>query len=336
MARFLPIFFAWVLSMVALSGKESPIFLEKWKVPVTELPLIAGSAKAEHWVIVFSKWNCQICGMMHHSWREVLKDFPGQNVGVVMMPGVSLQGVEPLQKLMLVVWRENPEVYEQLSTLIWGGGLSLNDVATIRLNAANFLGGEVVLAKAEKKHQVWVDQQVALSSEILRAMEQMTGDIGSYPKTLTQQKPGLGHLGSHANYRNFLVTQGWASADWAAKANAADSQAQENPAAAVMEHRKAMAPQRRQQILDLGKISMAAGQEGKTCEIPELLSAQVVQISSNHGSLQAKSSSDKGPLELHFTWLQGLGPGAWETTIFIKERSGKSHIVTVKGEMQKP
>lgn len=321
--------------MVALSGKEPPTFLEKWKVPVTELPLIAGSAKAEHWVIVFSKWNCQICGMMHHSWREVLKDFPGHNVGIVMMPGVSLQGVEPLQKLMLVVWRENPEVYEQLSTLIWGGGLSPNDVATIRLNAANFLGGEAVLAKAEKKHQVWVDAQLATSAAMLRKMEQVTGDIGSYPKMLTQTRPSLGHLGSNANYRKFLVDQGWADAAWAAKANAADAKAKDNPAAAVMEHRRAMAPQKLEQIIDLGKITIAQGAEGRTCTIPSLQAANIAQITSNHGSLQAKPSSTEGELVIHLTWIQGLGPGAWETSLFIKERSGKSHIATVKGEMEK-
>lgn len=333
MPRLFSILCAWLLSLSAMLGKEHPKFLDKWNVPVSELPLIAGSNEADHWVIVFSKWNCQICGMMHHSWQEVLKDFPGEKVGVVMMPAVSLQGVEPLQKMMLTAWRADPESYANVTTLIWGGGLSPNDYAAIRRNLANFMGGEEMLTKAEKTHQVWVDAQLVTSAAMLRKMEQVTGDIGSYPKMLTQTRPSLGHLGSNENYRKFLVDQGWADAAWAAKANAADAKAKDNPAAAVMEHRRAMAPQKLEQIIDLGKITIAQGAEGKQCTIPSLQAANIAQITSNHGSLQAKPSSTEGELVIHLTWIQGLGPGAWETSLFIKERSGKSHIATVKGEV---
>ena len=169
------------------------VFLNEWKVPVTELPLIAGSPKAKHWIIVYSKWNCQICGLMHHAWQDVLKDLPGDQVGVVMLPAVSYQGVDPLQRTMLAVWRVNPKAYENVATMIWANALSPNDIPAIRRNLADFMGGESALLDAEKNQHDWVDKQIALSAAMLKKIENLTGDIGSYPKMTSVSAARMGH-----------------------------------------------------------------------------------------------------------------------------------------------
>lgn len=308
------------------------LFLDQWKVPVKELPLIAGSKDAENWIIVYSKWNCQICGMMHQAWHEVLKDFPGGKIGVVMLPGVSLQGVDALQKSMLAVWRADPQAYQHVAEMIWAGALTQNNLTEVRRNLADFMGGEDKLIAAEKNHAQWVDQQVATSAAMLRHLEKVTGDVGSYPKMTTTKTSRMGHLGSNANYRNFLIDQGWATIEWAERANAADVNAHANPARAIMDSRRARAPRKLDQIIDLGKIRITDGTSGKNISIPTIQSQDVQGITSNHGSLRASLSQPQGALELHIQWQAGLTTGAWESSFMISEKSGKKHIVIIKGE----
>lgn len=310
------------------------LFLEQWKVPVKELPLIAGSKDAEHWIIVYSKWNCQICGMMHQAWHEVLKDFPGGKIGVVMLPGVSLQGVDALQKTMLAVWRADPQAYQNVADMIWAGALTQNNPSEIRRNLVDFMGGEDKLLAAEKNHAAWVDQQVATSAAMLRHLEKVTGDIGSYPKMTTISFSRMGHLGSNASYRNFLVEQGWASKEWAERANASDSRAQVNPAQAIMANRKARAPRKLDQVIDLGKICISDGSVGQKVTIPTIQAQNIQGISSNHGSLRASASKTEGALELQINWQAGLAMGAWESSFMIAEKSGAKHIVIIKGDTQ--
>lgn len=312
---------------------ENVVFLEQWKVPVRELPLIAGSPDAEHWVIVYSKWSCQICGMMYGAWQDVLKDFPGGKVGVVMLPGLSLNSVEPLQKTMLCVWRADPEAYRNVTSMIWGGALPPNQPAQIREALAGFMGGQQSLADAEKQHAQWADAQIALSASMLRHLEKVTGDTGSYPKMTTTSAASMGHLGPNASYRKFLVDQGWATPEWAAGADQADQKAHANPAQEIVQTRKNKAPRRLAQEIDLGKITEAAGSRGKAVTLTAIQSADVANISSSHGSLSATAESTPGPLNIHLTWRKGLGPGAWDTTLLVSEKSGKKHIVIVKGEL---
>jgi hypothetical protein len=167
---------------------------------------------------------------------------------------------------------------------------------------------------------------------MLRHLEKVTGDVGSYPKMTTTKTSRMGHLGSNANYRNFLVEQGWATKDWAELANQKDVNAQANPAQAIMESRRARAPRKLDQIIDLGKIRIADGTAGQKIAIPTIQAQDVQGVSSNHGSLTAVVSKPAGELELQINWQAGLAPGAWESSFMISEKSGKKHIVIIKGD----
>lgn len=214
-AIFLAVFISLVTQSVlhADEAKKTVRFLNEWDVPVRELPLVAGSSQAEHWILVFSKWNCQICGMMHKSWVELLGLDPKCKVGIVTLPGITSTGVTQLDRTMLALWRENPQVYEQISTLIWEGGLDPRRLDLVRAEIVGFLGEGTDLDAIERKHAEWINAQTTMAAQMLARIDKGTANAGSFPIICTPEKRGPGHLGEPANYREFLINEAGCPAD---------------------------------------------------------------------------------------------------------------------------
>ena len=152
----------------------------KFVIDVQDFPAIGDARRAEHVAVGLFDFTCPHCRELAEILTTVQKEF-GDRLAVVQLPGHFNGKGETIQRLLLAVWREDPDTYHAVAKLLHEGTLAASE-AEVRAAIAAHVDANV--------HQSWLDKHAAWIREVLadsRAIREKNRSLigtGKFPQLM--------------------------------------------------------------------------------------------------------------------------------------------------------
>ncbi len=152
----------------------------KFTLNAKEFPAIGDAQTAKNVAVGLFDFTCPHCRHLTETLTKIQEEF-GSQLAVVQLPGHFNPKGETIQKLLLPVWREDPETYYQLADLLHEGSLAAKETE-VRAAIGSFVETEVH-AKWMLKHEPW-SSHVLKSSQIIRETNRKLIKTGKFPQLM--------------------------------------------------------------------------------------------------------------------------------------------------------
>jgi uncharacterized membrane protein len=111
---------------------------DRYELSTVELPSLGDAQTADHLAVGIFDFSCSHCRHLMKLLKPMVKEYDGQ-LAILKMPGFFNENGKEIHKLMLPVFREAPEVYEQLGDDLYSEKV-IAQVAVVRQELENRLG----------------------------------------------------------------------------------------------------------------------------------------------------------------------------------------------------
>ena len=167
--------------LLILHGGE--FILDPEKLPVL------GSPRARHAVVALGDYTCGFCRKLHGQLQQTVRAYPEGELCVIELPVARDAKAEEIQKIMLSLWKSNPNTRATLERDIYERRLPI-EPGPIR-EAASALIGEKAVQASLLVHGPWAEKQIALASRVLEANTRVTGKA-HLPQLIVGEEVNIG------------------------------------------------------------------------------------------------------------------------------------------------
>ena len=168
-------------SLVSHSGLLSlyggQITLDPSALPAIGLPHSATTA------VALTDFTCPHCRELHRTLTELAGQRPGQ-FGAVLLPAAFEPEARELHRIMLALWRVDPEQYQKIAEQLVAGALDPNPKAVLDLTQQQLNGRFYELAWP---HSGWVQDTLRLGEELL-ALNGRENGAATLPQIMLRDK----------------------------------------------------------------------------------------------------------------------------------------------------
>lgn len=152
----------------------------KFTIEVDDFPSIGDSKTADHVAVGIFDFTCPHCRELTEILTNMHDEFGGK-LAVVQLPGHFAAKGEAIHRMLLPIWKEDPETYHQLADLLHEGTLQAAE-ADVR----NAIGSMVEPATHRAwvaKHDPW-SMEVLANSQAIRAANKEKIKTGKFPQLM--------------------------------------------------------------------------------------------------------------------------------------------------------
>lgn len=149
-------------------------------IDVEEFPAIGNSQTAEHVAVGLFVFTCPHCRELTEILTPIQKEF-GQQLAIVQLPGYYDAAGETIHRLLLPVWKEDPETYNQLAHLLHEETLPATE-AEVRAAIGSLVDPDAHRSWTTK-HEAWISKALAQSQAILAANREII-NTGKFPQLM--------------------------------------------------------------------------------------------------------------------------------------------------------
>ena len=139
---------------------------DKFKISTVELPALGDAQTATNVAVGLFDFSCSHCRKLMKVIKPVVDEF-GDELAIVKLPGFYNENGREIQKLMLPVFREAPEVYEALGDELYKETVKA-ELATVRAELERRLGSQR-FQDILSAYGPWAAERVAESKAVLEA-----------------------------------------------------------------------------------------------------------------------------------------------------------------------
>lgn len=152
----------------------------KFSIDVAEFPAIGNTQTAPHVAVGLFDFTCPHCRHLHEKLTKLQSEF-GDQLAIVQLPGHFNAKGETIHKLMLALWKEDPESYHEVAALLHEGSLpaSETEVRTAIGTFVNPTQHEEWMAR----HNEW-SSQVLANSQAIRETNRGIIKTGKFPQLM--------------------------------------------------------------------------------------------------------------------------------------------------------
>lgn len=185
-----------------IKEKRTSISLhERFELSTVDLPSMGDAQTAEHVAVGIFDFSCKHCRELMKVLKPVVSEY-GDQLAVLKLPGHFNQNGREIQKLMLPVFREAPEVYDALGEELYKGTIPAVAVG-VRQELERRLGAER-LEQILAAYGGWAEERVAECKAIIEANRKITKS-GKLPQLIAGKSIETGNKSNAGHYHKMFA-----------------------------------------------------------------------------------------------------------------------------------
>lgn len=174
---------------------------DTFQLSTVELPALGDAQTAEHVAVGIFDFSCIHCRHLMKLLKPVVAGY-GSQLAVLKLPGYYNDNGREIQKLMLPVFREAPEVYEALGNQLYDESIAA-EVATVRQELERRLGSER-LQQILAAYGPWAAERVTETKALLEANRAIINS-GKLPQLIVGKTIESGNKTSAGHYHQLFA-----------------------------------------------------------------------------------------------------------------------------------
>ncbi|MBL9115311.1 MAG: thioredoxin domain-containing protein [Verrucomicrobiaceae bacterium] len=163
----------------------------RFRLDMEMLPRL-GSISARHLIVCITDPTCHHCRDTSQQLSEAWKTQTEGEVAIVFLPGtLDSELSSALQTALLILWRENPKAWAELSARLYRSDLlPTREAVTEAVRLA--LGGQTEWDAARQKHHAWTVDLIQKTRELMAENARVTGREVMLPQLQVESQILLG------------------------------------------------------------------------------------------------------------------------------------------------
>ncbi|MGK0188142.1 MAG: putative membrane protein/thiol-disulfide isomerase/thioredoxin [Verrucomicrobiales bacterium] len=174
---------------------------DQYELSTVELPSMGDAETAEHVAVGIFDFSCSHCRHLMKVLKPVAKEY-GDQLAIIKLPGHYNQNGREIQKLMLPVFREAPEVYEALGNDLYAEKIPAVAVG-VRQELEKRLGAER-LEQILAAYGSWAEERVEECKQIIETNRKITKS-GKLPQMMVGKSIETGNKTNPGHYHKMFA-----------------------------------------------------------------------------------------------------------------------------------
>jgi uncharacterized membrane protein len=181
---------------IKAENREFVTVHDTYQLSTSELPAMGNAKTAEHVAVGFFDFSCKHCRSLNKVLKPIQAEF-GNRLAILKVPAFFNQNGAKIQKLMLPVLREAPEVYEEVGNALYNETLQAK-AAVVRAEFVKRFGKEQ-LDGILATHSKWAEELLAESQSIRNENKKVTKN-GKLPQLIVGKSIEVGNKSDPGHY----------------------------------------------------------------------------------------------------------------------------------------